>query len=196
MTEAMQPRSAAAGVRKARVGTADFNTSAISAYAKAFDRAGSASAWSLSARISACQTPATTGRGEWRDACIGIAPSTGYPRVHGRRFHPCRLRRPGGQPRHRGDQALARVRASPAPAPCSPRRCIRPWIPSTRCSCCWGCGGSARPADAAHPFGHGMEIYFLVLRGGAVDLHGRRRGVHRLRRSTRSCAPRPSTIRG
>ncbi len=45
MTEAMV-RLAAAGVRKARVGTAHFNTAAIAAYAKAFDRVGSTSIWS------------------------------------------------------------------------------------------------------------------------------------------------------
>ena len=44
MTEAMQ-RLAAAGVRRARVGTAHFNTAAVAAYAKAFDRAGSSSIW-------------------------------------------------------------------------------------------------------------------------------------------------------
>jgi GNAT superfamily N-acetyltransferase len=46
MTEAMV-RLAAAGLRRARVGTAHFNTSAIAAYAKAFERAGTSSTWSL-----------------------------------------------------------------------------------------------------------------------------------------------------
>ncbi|MFI4974766.1 MAG: GNAT family N-acetyltransferase [Caulobacterales bacterium] len=45
MTEAMV-RLAEAGMHKARVGTAHFNTAAIAAYAKAFDRAGSTSIWS------------------------------------------------------------------------------------------------------------------------------------------------------
>ena len=45
MTEAML-RLSAAGVRKARVGTAHFNAAAIAAYAKAFDRAGSSTIWS------------------------------------------------------------------------------------------------------------------------------------------------------
>jgi mycothiol synthase len=45
MTEAMV-RLAAAGIRKARVGTAHFNTAAIAAYAKAFGRVGSTSIWS------------------------------------------------------------------------------------------------------------------------------------------------------
>lgn len=46
MTEAMA-RLAAAGMRCARVGTAHFNASAIAAYAKAFDRSGSTSLWSV-----------------------------------------------------------------------------------------------------------------------------------------------------
>jgi len=45
MSEAMI-RLATSGLRKARVGTAHFNTSAIKAYSKAFDNAGSASTWS------------------------------------------------------------------------------------------------------------------------------------------------------
>lgn len=45
MTEAMA-RLVAAGMRKGCVGTAHFNTAAIAAYTKAFDRAGSTSIWS------------------------------------------------------------------------------------------------------------------------------------------------------
>ena len=45
MSEAMV-RLVAAGIRKARVGTAHFNSAAIAAYAKAFDRVGSTSIWS------------------------------------------------------------------------------------------------------------------------------------------------------
>ncbi|HWA60293.1 MAG TPA: GNAT family N-acetyltransferase [Caulobacteraceae bacterium] len=46
MTEAMA-RLAAAGVRRARVGTSHFNEAAIRAYDKAFDRAGSTSTWTV-----------------------------------------------------------------------------------------------------------------------------------------------------
>jgi len=45
MSEAML-RLSAAGLRKARVGTAHFNAAAIAAYAKVFERAGSSTIWS------------------------------------------------------------------------------------------------------------------------------------------------------
>jgi hypothetical protein len=45
MSEAMV-RLAAAGIRKARGSTAHFNSAAIAAYAKVFDRVGSTSIWS------------------------------------------------------------------------------------------------------------------------------------------------------
>jgi mycothiol synthase len=45
MSEAMV-RLASAGIQRARVGTAHFNTAAIAAYAKGFDRVGSSSIWS------------------------------------------------------------------------------------------------------------------------------------------------------